>query len=199
MCNQRPSASSLIAIFAALSLAGFSGSCFSSGKPPQPFTPPPPQPAPVAASAEHLPEPPLTASLPDLSEGAIVPNGVPEAAPPPAPKPPPRRPPTRATPPQTAAVTTPEPTATPPKLGQIYSPEQTREYNRTVDECLDRVRKVVSAMSRKTLNTEQTEILNRVLTFQRQAEESRSQDLGIAMTLAKRADVLAKDLQDRVQ
>ncbi len=81
----------------------------------------------------------------------------------------------------------------------MLTPEQTREYNRTIDESLDRVRKIVATMSRRTLTPDQTEILNRVLVFQRQAEENRAQDLMVAVSLAKRADVLAKDLQDRVQ
>jgi hypothetical protein len=178
-----------------LTLAVFSSSCFTSNKPAARFTPPPPPP-PVVASVEHLPEPPMTASLPDLSGGSIVPNGVSEAPPPPAPKPPARRPIRPAPPVVTPPV---EATPAPPKLGQMLTPEQTREYNRTIDESLDRVRKIVATMSRRTLTPDQTEILNRVLVFQRQAEENRAQDLMVAVSLAKRADLLAKDLQDRVQ
>jgi len=195
MRNRTPKAISIV-LPIALALALFSSSCFTSNKPAAPFTPPPPQP-PVIASVEHLPDPPITASLPDLSEGSLVPNGVSEAPPPPAPKPPSRRPIRPATP--VVAPPPAEATPAPPKLGQMLTPEQTREYNRTIDESLDRVRKIVATMSRRTLTPDQAEILNRVLVFQRQAEENRAQDLMVAVSLAKRADLLAKDLQDRVQ
>ncbi len=195
MRNRKPTTISIV-LPTVLALALSSSSCFTSHKTAAPFTPPPPQ-AQLAAAVEHLPDPPIAASLPDLSEGSLVPNGVSEAPPPPAPKPPARRPIRPATP----AVTPPptEPVPAPPKLGQMLTPEQTREYNRTIDESLDRVRKIVVTMSRRTLTPDQTEILNRVLVFQRQAEENRAQDLMVAVSLAKRADVLAKDLQDRVQ
>jgi hypothetical protein len=147
-----------------------------------------------------MPDPPLVASLPDLSYSStlpgLVPNGVPEAPAPPAPKAPPRRAPvtpTKPVPPQSETQQPP-----PPRLGQILSPEQTREYNRTLDESLDRVRRVLAALGRKNLTPDQAEILNRIQVFQKQAEEKREQDLVIAVSLARRADLLSKDLQDRV-
>jgi len=190
----------MLAMLAALALAIFSNACFFSGKKPAAFTPPPPDPAPVAASVEHLPDAPLAASAPDLSDTSIVPNGVSEAPPPPIPRPPARRPSRAAAPPPATTPTPPaeQPAPAPPKLGQLLSPEQAREYNRTVDESLDRVRKVIAAMSHKNLTPEQAEILNRIQVFQKQAEDNRAQDLVIAASLAKRADALAKDLQDRV-
>lgn len=201
MRRGRPSSGSLFAAPAVIALAIFPAGCFFSHKPPPAFTPPPPQAAPVFGAPEHLPDPPPVATL-DLSASSIdphiVPNGVPEAPAPPAPEPAPRRRP--APPPRPATVTPPEtPAPVAPRLGQILSPEQTRDYNKTFEECADRVRRIVAALSRKNLTADQAEILNRIQTFQKQADEKREQDLVIAVSLAKRADLLAKDLQDRVQ
>ncbi len=200
MRNFRTGSGSLFAIPAVLTLAMFPSACFTH-KGPAVFTPPPPQPAPIAAAPEHLPEPPIVDSVPDFNTSAsgagIVPNGVSEAPPPPVPRvPPPRRVP--VTPAKPAATTPDPPVQQPPRLGQILSPEQTRDYNRQFDECLDRVRRVLTTLGRKNLTPDQAEILNRIQVFQKQAEEKREQDLVIAVSLARRADVLAKDLQDRV-
>jgi hypothetical protein len=194
----RPSSGSFFAIPAVLALAIFPSSCFTH-KPPAAFTPPPPQAAPVAAAPEHIPDPPLVTSVPDLdtSGTGIVPNGVPEAPAPPAPRTPPRRNPVATVKPP-VTVTPDLPAQQPPRLGQILSAEQTRDFNRTFDECSERVRKVLTTLARKNLTPDQAEILNRIQVFQKQAEEKRDQDLVIAVSLARRADLLAKDLQDRV-
>jgi hypothetical protein len=97
------------------------------------------------------------------------------------------------------AIATPQPDLQPPpRLGQILSPEQIREFNRTLDESLDRVRKALAVLGRKNLSPEQAEMLKRIQVFRTQAEEARERDLGNAVNLARRADLLAKDLQERV-
>lgn len=194
-----------------LACALFSSGCWFSHHPPAAFTPPPPQAAPVAAAPERLPDPPMVASIPDLSETSadssstatglspgLIPNGVAEAPAPPAPRVPSRRPP--VTPPPKPATTAPQPDPQPaPRLGQILSPEQVRESNRTLEESLDRVRKALAILVKKTLSPDQAEILNRIQVFQKQAEDARvERDLVKAVSLARRADVLAKDLQDHV-
>jgi hypothetical protein len=202
MSNVRPSSHSLVAIPAVLVLAIFPSSCFFAKKPPAAFTPPPPIAAPVFGAPEPLTEPPVVAEL-DLSNSSIdphiVPNGFPEAPAPPPAKPAPKR--MIATPlPKPPATVPPEaPTQPAPRLGQILSAEETRDLNRKLDESLERVRRVVVVLSKKNLTTDQAEILNRIQVFQKQAEEKREQDLVIAQSLARRADLLAKDLQDRVQ
>jgi hypothetical protein len=85
-----------------------------------------------------------------------------------------------------------------PRLGQIFTAEQLREYNRAVDESLDRVRKVLGVVAGRNLNPEQTEIVSRIQTFQKQAEQAREQDLVTAVNLARRADLLAQDLVKRL-
>jgi hypothetical protein len=51
----------------------------------------------------------------------------------------------------------------------------------------------------KNLNEEQQEIVGRIRTFQQQAEQARERDLVTAVTLAQRADLLSRDLLDRLK
>jgi hypothetical protein len=168
-------------------------------KPPRAFVPPPARPKPViAASPPEVPAAPeieadATATLPPE-----LPSTMPTAPPPPAPPAPPRRPATAAAP-----RTTPPPAPTPetpplPKLGQIFTAVQLREYNQALDQSLEEVRRVLAVAAGKNLNANQTEIVNRIRTFQKQAEQAREQDLVTAVNLARRADLLARDLLERL-
>jgi hypothetical protein len=82
----------------------------------------------------------------------------------------------------------------PPKLEPLLTADQRREYNRTIDECLDRVRKALVVLARKNLTSQQRAAVTRIVTFQRQAEEAREQDLLTAVALAMRADRVTQDL-----
>ena len=123
------------------------------------------------------------------------------AAMPPAEAPPPPQP--RRTPPpvrvnaQPPAVVPPE-VQPAPRLGQIFTAEQLRDYNRAVDESLDRVKRVLGSVAGRNLNPELAEIVSRIQTFQKQAEQAREQDLVTAVNLARRADLLAQDLVKRL-
>lgn len=188
----------LLLFSALLALAVPSSSCLFR-RSPTVFIPPPPQARPRRVPApEPLPPPPaiagdaaattppeLSASLPEILELPRTPQ-----------QPAPRRPkPTVATAPP--APQPPEQPA-PPKIGQIFTPDQVRESNRLIDESLERVRKALTVVAGKTLNAEQNEIANRVRTFQKQAEQAREQDLLTAVSLARRADLLAQDLLERL-
>jgi hypothetical protein len=85
-----------------------------------------------------------------------------------------------------------------PRLGQILTADQTREYNRVIDESLDRVRKNLARVDGKRMSPQQEEVVGRIRSFQKQAEQAREQDLVTAVNLARRADVLAKDLVERL-
>ncbi len=162
------------------------------------FVPPPPAVRPAVASVvPEIPEAPavdLDAAMPQI-------EGFPESLPAnPGPPPPAQRrtpPPVRATAPQPAVIPT-EPPPTPPRLGQIFTAEQLREYNRSLDESLDRVRRVLGSVAGKNLNPELAQIVGRIQTFQKQAEQAREQDLVTAVNLARRADLLAQDLVKRL-
>lgn len=187
-----------IVLHTVLVLSVGTGGCWFR-KPPRTFVPPTPVAISIPEELEEIPPPPdvtlnLTATLPpvpatlgDYPGPPVTPtNGRP------------RRP--GLGPSKPAQVEeTPIPVTPPPKLGQLYTPEQRRDYNRAIDESLDRVRRTLAVASRKSLNSELSETVARIRTFQRQAEDARDQDLVTALNLAKRADVLAQDLMARLQ
>ena len=188
--------SRLLPVIFALSFG--STSCwFHKSTPPRVFVPPPPvfRP-PVATVQPELPPPPEI----ELPKDAGIMEGI-RAAMPPAEAPPPPQP--RRTPPpvrvnaQPPAVVPPE-VQPAPRLGQIFTAEQLRDYNRAVDESLDRVKRVLGSVAGRNLNPELAEIVSRIQTFQKQAEQAREQDLVTAVNLARRADLLAQDLVKRL-
>ena len=174
--------------------------CFFRKQPKVFVRPPVARSEPVSFPApDPLPLPPENIALdtpapPDLS-----------AAIPPLPAPPRpaavQRPPL-ATAPKPAIGTQPEtpaPAVPPvPRLGQILTADQAREYNRLIDESLDRVRRAMLQLEGKRLTPQQTDAVSRIRSFQKQAEQAREQDLVTAVNLARRADVLAKDLVARL-
>lgn len=162
------------------------------------FIPPqPPAAEPVKETAPVLPAPPAVAASAAATDApeVPVPSTVVLTPPPPAP---PKRPPTP--PPKVQATApAPEPPATvAPRLGQIFTPGQLKEYNRTLQESFARVDKALARLNGKRLSPEQSETADRIRTFRKQAEQAREQDLVTAVSLAKRADLLAKDLIERL-
>jgi len=187
-----------------LGLASGSSSCwFHKAKPVRAFVPPPPRPRPaIATEIPELPPPPdieADESYPSLP--LLVPDGaraaMPEAGPPPAAPRRPAPPRTVAAPQPTPVEPAPEP-APAPRIGQIFTADQLREYNRNIDDSLDRVKRVLAMVAGRTLNAEMTSILNRIQTFQKQAEQARDADLVTAVNLARRAGLLAQDLIKRL-
>jgi len=154
------------------------------------FVPPPSQPRPfVLPPKPDLPEAP---QIEAKTEAEIPPDSfstIPVLPPPPAP---PRRPPVVAAP----KPVPPPPVAEPPspRLSQIFTADQLREYNRTLDESLTRVRTVLAVAGGRKLTPQQTEMVARIRTFLQQAEQARQQDLVTAVNLARRADLLAREL-----
>jgi hypothetical protein len=126
--------------------------------------------------------PDLPANIPDLPEPA-------------KPQPRPAKPPI-ATGPKAPAIPPDQPAA--PKLGPLFTPEQTREYIKDLDDSLDRVKRALTTLGRKRLNSEQVVTVGRIRTFQKQAEQARQEDLVTAVNLARRADLLAQDLLGRL-
>ena len=189
--------SRLLPVILALSLG--SSSCWFS-KPKRTvrvFVPPPAKPRPpVISRVPPLPEAPAI----DTNYESEVPRdlsaAMPEIPPPPAPAP--RRP---TPPPRVATTPTPPPATDPtpvPRLEQIFTAEQLREYRRSLDESLERVRRALVSVTGKSLNRDLTEMVGRIQTFQRQAEQARETDLVTAVNLARRADLLAQDLLKRL-
>jgi len=198
MHNSRLSPLALILI---VGLSAFSSSCWFR-KTQKAFTPPPPETQPQLPSeaARIDAKPPAIEGDP----AATIPNSpvsIPDVPAPPAPKPPARKT-TPTPPPSVATPTTPPPTQQqqpPTRLGQIYTPEEQREYNRIIDESLNRVKRLLDALARKNLSADQQVEVSRITNFQKLAEQSRdSQDLLTAKNFAQRADTLAQDLFGRI-
>ena len=109
-------------------------------------------------------------------------------------------------PPRAPVATAPKPTPAPPenppvpapKLAQILTPDESRRNNLELDQSMDRVRRALAAVAGRTLNPELKEVAERVRTYLTQAEQTREQDLVTAVNLARRADLLAKDLLERL-
>lgn len=159
------------------------------------FIPPPPPPKPAPVPVPQLPAPPET-EMRVASLAPAIAFPVPFELPPPPPAPV-KRPP--VAPPKVQAGPTPEPpTVVPPKLGQIFTPEQARQYNQALQESFTRVDSALAKLEGKRLTAEQVETADRIRTFRRQAEQAREQDLVTAVSLARRADLLAKDLLGRL-
>jgi len=188
----------MIGIFA-LSLA--SSSCLRQKTQARAFTPPPVRAQPTVPDvAPKLPEAPQIA----VDAASIVPPLLPEtpdltAEIPDAPKRVARRPAPAVAAPKPAAQgpVAPETPVT-PQLAQIFTPEELRENTRALDESLDRVNRALVSLEGKNLSPEQKEIAERIRTFRKQAEQAREQDLLTAVSLARRADLLAKDLLERL-
>jgi hypothetical protein len=162
------------------------------------FVPPPPAVRPsVASVVPEIPEAPQVELGSEMPQIEGFPENLPANAGPPPSTPRRTPPPVRATAPPPAVIP-PEPQPTPPRLTQIFTAEQLREYNRSLDESLDRVKKVLGSVAGKNLTPEQVQVVGRIQTFQKQAEQAREQDLVTAVNLARRADLLAQDLVKRL-
>jgi hypothetical protein len=184
----------------ALSLA--STSCLRPKTPPRAFTPPPARTWPeVKEGVPQLPDAPQiaadTASIGAPQLPSMTPETMPEV--PEAPKRVARRPVAPVTPPKPAvAGNAPQETPAAPRLAQLLTPEEQRENTRTLDESLERVNRTLAIVEGKNLTADQKETVLRIRTFRKQAEQAREQDLMTAVILARRADLLAKDLLERL-
>jgi type IV secretory pathway VirB10-like protein len=115
------------------------------------------------------------------------------------PPPPPARPPrpvANIPKPQPAPNETPSAPAL--RLSQILTPEELRRNTQDLEKYTESVKSRLAKVAGKSLTAEQRDIAERVQTYLTQAEQARDQDLVTAVNLARRADLLAKDLVDRL-
>jgi hypothetical protein len=85
-----------------------------------------------------------------------------------------------------------------PKLAQILTPDESRRNNQELEQSMDRVRRALAMVGNRNLSPELRDVVERVRTYLIQAEQTREQDLVTAVNLARRADLLAKDLLERL-
>lgn len=189
-----------VALMALAALLAVSSGCNPFRRQRQPKVPPPVSPAPLPPKAKPEPAPSGKSvwwEFPPPPEIAPAPpSSIP---PPPIQAQLPKRPPPKVRRPITAAApeTETEPPKGPPvpRLTQLLSPEEERQYNREIDEALERAHRHVALVSQRPLSAEQQVLLERVNAFLQQTVEIRQLDLVTARSLAQRADLLARDLE----
>lgn len=180
-----------------------------------PKTPPPP-PSPTIVTPTPKPEPPVLE--PPATPPATTPQQVPAGKPPlpettrpvPAP-PPPAKPaarPSRRPAAQPAETKKPEPAQTPPpvavpaetpRLGEVLDPAQRQTVQRSYDENHELARHALDAIAKYPLSRDQRASVSRARSFLQQAEELVKTDLPTAARLARRANLLARDLLDSLR
>lgn len=117
--------------------------------------------------------------------------------PPPVAPPPQRRPPVAASPKPVAAPPALDTPAT-PKIVQIFSPERERQLTREYNDSMDGAQRVLEKAAGKNLTAEQRDKVAQIRDFVTQAKQAKEQDLVTAVSLASHADILAKDLLNRL-
>jgi hypothetical protein len=80
----------------------------------------------------------------------------------------------------------------------MFTPEQSRALNKEFDDALVRVNRALEMIGKKNLTADERDKAEQITTFQKQAVQAREQDLANAVNLARRADLLAKDLLERL-
>jgi hypothetical protein len=177
-------------------LAGMAGLSSCAHKAPRAFHPPPV----LAKTPEPVPSPPEIAPPLELAFEPVIFDfprqtdaGSRFPVPPPAR---PSRPVANVPKPQPAPNETPSAPAL--RLSQILTPEELRRNTQDLEKYTESVKSRLARVAGKNLTPEQKDIAERVQTYLTQAEQARDQDLVTAVNLARRADLLAKDLVDRL-
>lgn len=178
--------------------------CFSARKKPRPALPIPPQQAmtkpapvlslpPVIAPVETPVERAQAQAKPDVS--AVAPaTPAPAAARTPAAR---RNRPASALAPVPASALPPAPETAPqpaPLLREILTPETQARYDAGLSRSIAQARAALTQAAKRKLTPPQRENVRRIETFLVQAEASRKDDIGSALQLARRAELLGQDL-----
>ncbi len=159
-------------------------------KPPEPeiqLPPPPPKPVPAKKSRRNARKG-STAPKPEAPRIAETKPVSPAAEP---------KPETEMPKPEADAPKVETPVLS-PQLEVILTPEQNRDYTKRIESALDRARNAVQLIQAKSLNSAQKDTVSRIQSFIAQAEQARMQDLVSSLSLAERADLLSKDLLERI-
>jgi hypothetical protein len=188
-------------IFGIFALTLASTSCLRQKTQARAFTPPPTRPyGTVPDAPPSLPEAPQIAA----DQASILPPLLPQMSPetmpevPEAPKRVARRPTLPVTPPKPTGTAPSETPVAPPRLAQMLTPTELRDNTRTLDEYLTSANRILTIVEGKNLTAEQKETVLRIRTLLKQAEQVREQELLTAVSLAKRADLFAKDLLEHL-
>lgn len=87
-----------------------------------------------------------------------------------------------------------KPPETVPELGEVLSPDLRNAYYRELEANLSETRTLLKALSSEKSDPARQETINRVKNFVDQAEDFRRRDLRTAVSLSRRALILAREL-----
>jgi hypothetical protein len=87
----------------------------------------------------------------------------------------------------------------PLSLGQMFSQEERAQLTQSLDRNLSNARQAMSRLSGHALTAEQSQAVSLVLSLLAQADKTKHTDPAVAAQLARRADVLARDLLTSVR
>ncbi len=155
------------------------------------------KPAQITLPALVLPPPPELEPPPEI---AVVP---PEAIPLPGMTagislPPPRRP-AQAEPRVSQPAETGRPAWQAPQLRPLLTPAERQRLEQSVSERIHHAQAVLASLSGRPLSRELADLAAQVRLFIKQAEEARRSDLLRANNFAERAEVLARELQNKLR
>ncbi len=104
-----------------------------------------------------------------------------------------------AAPAQAAPAPQPSAPVPAPQLTAILEPEEQQRLNREIDAALRSAETALASVANAAFTNQQRENQRRAASFVKQAQEMRATDPATALTLAKRADALARDLASGVR
>lgn len=171
------------------------GGCsfFGRKKAPAVVTPPAPVPLPRQDPAVVPPRQAEPEMFPQTPPSPTVPVPAPAPAPAPVVPPPPLGRPKPSTPPPV------QPAPPKPALGQILTPQQQAESRKAYQQSAQAARQALARIQGRALTRDQADSANRVRSFLKQADEAQAQDPSAAAQLARRAELLARDLVSGLQ
>ena len=93
----------------------------------------------------------------------------------------------------------PTPVPTTPQLGEILTGDRRKRYEALFTERVSGAQAALNRASGRRLTARQVETVQRIRIFLQQAQEAKVKDLVTALELARRADLLARDLLHSLQ
>ena len=97
------------------------------------------------------------------------------------------------------AVIAPPPPPPAPSLGEILTPRQQAEYRRSWQQSSGLARQALTKLTGRALTPDQSDNASRIRSFLTQADDAATKDPASAAQLARRAELLARDLIDTLR
>jgi hypothetical protein len=87
----------------------------------------------------------------------------------------------------------------PPAFGQILTPQQQADFRKSYQQSAQSARQALGQIAGRALTRDQADTANRIRSFLSQADEAQPKDLSTAAQLARRAELLARDLLSSIR